>query len=105
MTKASHQSEQTPQSLFDELPKSASRNYRDGLKPALSASSTPYQTTLYAARTMCSVCPADKELITRYSDEVKKTAERENRKRRKVTIQLPPTKKVIKRKVLISSSM
>ena len=69
MTKASHQSEQTAQSLFDKLPQITSRNYRDELNRL-------FQHLLTLTNSLCTdnlfVSPADKELITRYSDEVLK---------------------------------
>ncbi len=57
MTKASHQSEQTSQSLFDKLPQITSCNYLDELNRLFSIFSplpTPY------ARTICSSAPLTK---------------------------------------------
>lgn len=69
MAKASHQSEQTSQNLFDKLPQITSRNYRDELNRL-------FQQLLTLTNSLCTdnlfASPADKELITRYSDEVLK---------------------------------
>ena len=69
MTKASHQSEQTSQSLFDKLPQITPRNYRNELNQL-------FQQLSALTSSLCTdnlfVTSADRELITRYSDEVLK---------------------------------
>ena len=69
MTTASHQSEQTSQSLFDKLPQITSRNYRDELNRLFQYLLTLYQLLMHGQSVRQ---PPDKELITRYSDEVLK---------------------------------